>query len=113
MVKRPDDETVKLLAKKVEFIKEKYAPERLLLFGSRARGDHLRDSDIDLLVVSSKFRGVEWRKRIIDIFGHWDKKQMLEPICLTPEEFTKKRKQIGIIKQAVKEGIELKNMRFN
>ncbi len=29
-------------------------PERIILFGSRARGDHRPDSDIDLLVVMRK-----------------------------------------------------------
>jgi HEPN domain-containing protein/predicted nucleotidyltransferase len=30
---------------------ERFAPERILLFGSRARGDHRPDSDYDLIVV--------------------------------------------------------------
>jgi len=31
----------------------------------------------------------------------------IEPLCYTPEEFEKKKKQIGIVSRAVKEGIEL------
>lgn len=35
----------------VERIVDTFCPERLVLFGSRARGDHRPDSDVDLLVV--------------------------------------------------------------
>lgn len=35
----------------VERIREDYEPERIMLFGSLARGDTHEDSDIDLIVV--------------------------------------------------------------
>lgn len=47
------------------------------------------------------------RERIIEVFGDWDEKQMLEPLCYIPEEFEKKQQQIGIVQQAVEEGIEV------
>jgi hypothetical protein len=50
---------------------------------------------------------MNWRERIIKVFGEWDKKQMLEPLCYTPEEFETKRRQVGIVQQAVEEGVEL------
>jgi predicted nucleotidyltransferase len=40
----------------VRRIAERFSPERIILFGSRARGDARPDSDIDLLVL---FREVE------------------------------------------------------
>lgn len=107
MAGKPDRETVSLLSRQLKYIRKKFNPEKIILFGSRARGDNLKTSDIDLLVVSKKFEGVDWRKRMISVFGNWDKRQMLEPICYTPEEFERKKKQIGIVRQAVKEGIEL------
>ncbi len=33
-------------------IVENFHPQRLILFGSRARGDERRDSDVDLLIVA-------------------------------------------------------------
>lgn len=107
MAGKPDRETMSLLSKHLKYIKKEFKPEKIILFGSRARGDNLKTSDVDLLVVSKKFEGVGWRRRMINVFGGWDKKQMLEPICYTPEEFERKKKQIGIVRQAVKEGIEL------
>lgn len=43
-----------------------------------------------------------------DIIYEWDGPVDLEPLCYTPEEFEKKKKQIGIVSEAVKEGIEIK-----
>jgi hypothetical protein len=64
---------------------------------SRARGDHLIESDIDFLIVPAQFEGTNWREHIIAASGNWDKKQMLEPLCFTPEEFEVKKKLIGIV----------------
>jgi predicted nucleotidyltransferase len=47
-------------------IVEVYAPRRIVLFGSQARGDHGPDSDIDLVVVLDDDTPVEalsWRRR--------------------------------------------------
>ena len=107
MAKKPDKQTMKLLRSHLKKIKIKFKPEKIILFGSRARGDHLLDSDIDLLIVSKKFEGMPWRERIIKVFGNWDRKQMLEPICYTPEEFERKKGECGIVRQALKEGITL------
>ncbi len=40
-----------ILPKIVERIKRVSKPQRIVLFGSRARGDHRPDSDIDILVI--------------------------------------------------------------
>ncbi|MBD3203282.1 nucleotidyltransferase domain-containing protein [Candidatus Woesearchaeota archaeon] len=81
--------------------------DKLILFGSRARGDHFLDSDVDLLIVSKAFKGSSMSERIAEILKFWDGEVDIEPICYTPEEFRKKKDQIGIVQQAVKEGKEL------
>lgn len=43
-----------LLQQMVEMIVREVAPETIILFGSRARGDARPDSDVDLLVVENK-----------------------------------------------------------
>gem|GEM_PF-4438397 len=37
---------------------------------------------------------------------------MLVPLCYTPEEFEEKKKEIGIVRQAVEEGIDLERIYF-
>ncbi|MCL5105443.1 MAG: nucleotidyltransferase domain-containing protein [Armatimonadetes bacterium] len=44
------DEAIEIM---VERIASRFSPERIILFGSQARGDARSDSDIDLLVVLS------------------------------------------------------------
>jgi uncharacterized protein len=92
----------------VAVITDKYAPEKILLFGSRARGDHLVDSDVDVLIVSKKFEGTNWLKRIRDVSIYWEGLVTLEPICYTPAEFEEKKKMIGIVNEAVREGVDLR-----
>lgn len=44
--------TNEAVAKLAQRIVERFQPERLILFGSHARGDAREDSDFDLLIVS-------------------------------------------------------------
>ncbi|MCE5287405.1 MAG: nucleotidyltransferase domain-containing protein [Pelosinus sp.] len=55
------------LVYKIQEIGKKYKVERILLFGSRARGDHKSTSDIDLAVYpSAGFRSVGYFSSEID-----------------------------------------------
>ena len=81
---------------------------RLILFGSRARGTFDSESDFDIIAVSERFKDVKWHKRPLSLYLAWDEDYPVDFLCYTPEEFEKKKKQAGIIQQAVKEGIEIK-----
>jgi len=88
--------------------KKKFPLQRAIFFGSRARGDYFKHSDYDIILVSSKFKGIFFTKRIALMYDFWNHYPLeIEPICYTPEEFDEKKKQIGIVAQAVKEGIEI------
>lgn len=87
-------------------VRKKYKIEQAILFGSRARGDHLRNSDYDVILVSTDFDGMFFTRRsalMYDFWNHWP--IQIEPLCYTPEEFEAKKKQIGVVSQAVREGI--------
>lgn len=107
MDKITDEKVDKWLERFLKIIKEKYSPEKVLIFGSRARGDHLLESDVDMIIVSSQFEGINWIKRIREVSDLWEGLVLLEPLCYTPHEFEEKRKLIGIVNQAVKEGVEV------
>jgi len=92
----------------VQRVRERYRISRAIFFGSRARGDELADSDYDVILVSPDFQGIFFSKRsamMYEFWRHWPLD--IEPICYTPEEFEIKKKQIGIVSEAVKEGVEL------
>lgn len=107
MVAVTDKDIKKWIARFEKKIRAKYQPDKIILFGSRARKDNLLESDVDMIIVSKKFIEFPWPKRIGDVGELWDGLVPLEPLCYTPEEFERKKKQIGIVKQAVEEGIEL------
>ncbi|MFB6246802.1 MAG: nucleotidyltransferase domain-containing protein [Candidatus Pacearchaeota archaeon] len=94
-------EKIRELLKK---IRKKFNIEKAILFGSRAREDWLKTSDIDLILVSKDFKKLAFKKRMQEILGHWNEEIDLEVICYTPEEFERKKKQIGLVQKAVEEG---------
>ena len=51
-----------LLDRMVQTIVDEVDPEQVILFGSRARGDHRDDSDIDLIVVEAEPFGPHRRR---------------------------------------------------
>src|SRR5438876_11850890 len=88
-------------------IERHFAPQHVILFGSRATGRARPDSDIDLLLVSSYFESVEFIKRM-GVF-----RQKIDPLkygvsmdvlCYTPEEFEDMSTGIGMVAEAVRDG---------
>ena len=53
----------------VKKVKEKFRPAVIILFGSRARGEGLKHSDYDLVVVSPKFEGMPFLERLSRLYG--------------------------------------------
>ncbi|MFQ5657074.1 MAG: nucleotidyltransferase domain-containing protein [Candidatus Methylomirabilales bacterium] len=84
-----------------------YRIETAYLFGSRARGDHLLSSDIDLLLVSNDFEGRFFTDRMAEILRRWNGEVDLQPFCYTVEEFERKRHQLGLVQEAVTHGLRL------
>lgn len=89
-------------------ISKEFKVDHFLFFGSRARGKYHKDSDIDLVIVSPTFRKQKFFKRAVKLYDCWNLDYPVDFLCLTPEEFEIKRKQIGVIQEAVREGIEIK-----
>ena len=102
-----DKETAEISKRFAEKLKKEINPEKILLFGSRARGDNFKTSDFDFIIVSEKFNGVHFLDRMSGIYKYWDNDYLIEPLCYTSKEFEMKKKQIGIVKKAVEEGIEI------
>ena len=102
-----DKGTAKIAAKFASRIRKVYRPERIILFGSRARGDNFNSSDFDFIVVSEKFSEIPFMERPSEMYQFWDEPVDIEAICYTPAEFERKSKQYGIVRKAIKEGIQL------
>jgi len=89
-------------------LKQELKVEKMILFGSAARGEMDKDSDIDLIIVSPDFKKMDFPERLLflsrlrkgksrssamDIFGY------------TPQEFKNSSKKRIILEEAKEEGI--------
>ena len=75
----------------------------LWIFGSRARGDYQKYSDIDIAVISSTFKGDRYsdRRLIVPLRRGIDSR--IEPIPFTPEDYSKGGMLIDEIKSTGQE----------
>jgi len=82
--------------------------DKMYLFGSRATGKIRKSSDVDLLLVSKKFIGKRRLKRTPALHMKWNLDYPVDFVCLTPKEFSPKKNEVGIVREAVKKGIKIK-----
>ena len=87
----------------VKKVVKQFSPQAILLFGSRARGDHLLHSDYDFIIISDKFAGVRWLHRIYAIVKLWEADENIDVLPYTPEEFAAKTVKSSIVRSAMKE----------
>jgi len=103
----PSDGLIRELKDFRRKISKRYGVQRMILFGSRARGSPHRDSDVDLIVVSPKFK----RKNIVDraspLYMEWDLNLPVDFLCYTPEEFDDLSKRPSIVREAIREGVSI------
>lgn len=102
------DETVDKVRRFLDKVDQSYRLKRAILFGSRARGDYLKDSDIDLILVSEDFAPIPFPERASKLYQYREGGLPLEILCYTQKEFDTKKKRIGLVKEAVSQGIVLR-----
>jgi len=81
---------INLIRKYIDRLKENNIPvEKDLLFGSYIKGTPREDSDIDIAVISSAFKGNRYldRRLIVPLRRGIDSR--IEPIPFTPGEYAK------------------------
>jgi predicted nucleotidyltransferase len=81
-----------------DFIKnlnKKINLKKIILFGSRARNEHITYSDYDVVIISDDFKDMKPFERMSFILKFWDGKRALEPLCYTEKEFEKNKSIIG------------------
>lgn len=98
--------TLKAIA---ERLRERYGAERVLVYGSVARGEPTEHSDIDLLVVApTKERFYERMGSVLAIVRDISRGIPLAPIVLTPEELsTRLARGDQFVAEIVQTGVEL------
>ncbi|MFO8080048.1 MAG: nucleotidyltransferase domain-containing protein [Armatimonadota bacterium] len=96
------------LISEIEQFMRRVGVQEAIIYGSRARGDCLRTSDVDLMLISPRFEGTRPHRRLPALHEKWDPSlPFLEVLAYTPEEFERARKQLGIERIAHEEGIRI------
>lgn len=99
-----------VLRRFAQALRDELGAQRVLLFGSRARGDEWPDSDFDFIVVSPQFEDVHLLRRSRGIHNIWygaGGKGGMDLICLTPDEFQEERQRISLVAAVLPEAIDL------
>lgn len=104
-----NQEIYKILRNISERLKREYNAEKVILFGSYARGEETLDSDVDILVIApTKERMIDRMASVSRIIRDLRNGLPISPIVLTPEEFRRKLdKGDAFIQTVVEEGVEL------
>jgi predicted nucleotidyltransferase len=85
-------------------VKKEFAPRKILLFGSRARGEDWKWSDYDFIIVSEGFRGMHWLERISRVVRLWDLPTDIDVLPYTLEEFEDKSVNSSTVRSALRDG---------
>ncbi len=82
---------VGIIANITEKIRDKYKPDKIILFGSYAYGKPSKDSDIDLLIIKkTKARHIDRAVKIREILKEENRFVAIEPLVYTPEEIDRR-----------------------
>lgn len=101
---RVQDSVNKHIQQMVDRIVAQFHPEKIILFGSHARGDGTADSDVDLLIVMN-VNGSKRRQAIAIDLSLGGIPLPADIIVATPNELAAYKDNIGsIIREALQEG---------
>ncbi len=91
----------------VNRLREELGDVKVYLFGSYAKGTWLEDSDVDLIVVSPSFEGMEQEERYRLVRLSAAKEIAFELLVYTPKEFEEVLRRSVVLQDAAEHWIEL------
>jgi len=99
------DYIIKGIKKFIERLNKDFIINNVILFGSRVTNKFKENSDIDLIIVSDNFKGMNFFERVAKMYDYWGLDYPVDFLCYTNEEFNVLRKKISIVKEALEHGI--------
>ncbi|MEW6428247.1 MAG: nucleotidyltransferase domain-containing protein [Thermodesulfobacteriota bacterium] len=79
-----------------------FSPERIILFGSHARGEEDEYSDIDVIVVYKTEK--RFMDRLRELYMAWNIPKAVDILAYTPEEFERMMAESPFLQDAVAGG---------
>lgn len=74
-------------------LKRKFNLSKIILSGSRAKGNYLKESDYDLIIVSDYFKDIPFLERMKLVYELCDLDINVDIFPITEEEYEKKKKR--------------------
>ncbi|MFW6026463.1 MAG: nucleotidyltransferase domain-containing protein, partial [Candidatus Woesearchaeota archaeon] len=69
-------------------VKKDFPDAKIILFGSRAKGNALKESDYDIVVISNLFKETKMIKRISTLSKYWERDEIpVDILAYTYGEF--------------------------
>lgn len=90
------------LSERIVSIFERFRPQKIILFGSSARGDWDEFSDVDLIVVYDTQK--RFMDRLKELYLSWDIPRAVDILAYTPDEFHRMMDESCFLQDAVKYG---------
>jgi len=84
-----------------------FRPEKVLVFGSRARGTASRESDLDIIIIADRFAGIPFIERMPRMLKLVPFPKHVDYLCYTPDEFRRLNHTSSILIDAMDAPIEL------
>jgi predicted nucleotidyltransferase len=81
--------------------------EKAFIFGSTAKGNRLKESDVDLIIVSKAFKRISQPRRLYLLQKLWGYREALNALAFTPAEFAKASEERLMMKEILSYAIEL------
>jgi predicted nucleotidyltransferase len=81
------------------------SPDRILLFGSVARGEAREMSDIDLLIIGNSKK--TFKERMNTLYSDIERDEEVDMLWYTPSEIERMRQSSSFLRSALKEAITL------
>ncbi|MEW6702953.1 MAG: nucleotidyltransferase domain-containing protein [Bacteroidota bacterium] len=85
----------------------KLSPQKVLLFGSRAKGTASESSDIDVIIVSEFFKTIPKLNRMTFLLKQFRFNKHIDFLCYTPEEYEKIKNNSSIVIDALENSITI------
>ena len=96
-----------MLLSYLRLISERLGVEEVYVFGSRVYGEPLRESDLDMLVVSRQFEGLGFIRSMEELSKLWGGDFTIEVFPYTPQQVEEYRDKKVVVAEALKRGIKI------
>ncbi|MHA1144769.1 MAG: nucleotidyltransferase domain-containing protein [Candidatus Helarchaeota archaeon] len=95
----------KFKAEALPIIKKRLKPDKIILFGSRVKGEAMEGSDIDVIIISDEFKGIPFVLRMSMVLKLINFPKHVDIICYTPDEFHRMKDKSSLLIDALEKNM--------